>query len=226
MNGVNDCGGCIMNIISLNIGKPKKVVFNGNEVETGFYKGPVQNELFLTKLNFEGDGQADLVNHGGLDKAVCVYPYEHYSYWEKELNRTLPNAAFGENLTVMGMLESNVHIGDIFKIGDAIVQLSQPRQPCYKIAGRHDVKDLMMHVQKTGFTGYYFRVLEEGKVSPDSSIVRLSIHPARVTVAESNEVMYEDINNQDAMQKLLAIVELSESWRGRFEKRLKKLKTF
>ena len=215
-----------MNIISMNIGKPKTVVFNENEVETAFYKGPVQNELFLTKLNFEGDGQADLVNHGGLDKAVCVYPHEHYSYWEKELNRTLPVAAFGENLTVTGMLESQVHIGDIFKIGDAVVQLSQPRQPCYKIAGRHDVKDLMLRVQKTGFTGYYFRVLEEGNISPDSSIERLAIHPVKVTVADANEIMYEDINNKDAIQKLLAIEELSESWKGRFEKRLEKLKAY
>jgi len=215
-----------MNIISLNIGKPKKVVFNRTEVETAFYKGPVQNELFLTKLNFEGDGQADLVNHGGLDKAVCVYPHEHYSYWEKELNRTLPVAAFGENLTVTGMLESQVHIGDILKIGDAVVQLSQPRQPCYKIAGRHDVKDLMLRVQKTGFTGYYFRVLEEGNISTNSSIERLSIHPTKVTVTYANEIMYEDINNKDAIQKLLAIEELSDSWRGRFEKRLDKLRTY
>jgi MOSC domain-containing protein YiiM len=215
-----------MKIVSVNIGKPKTVVYNGNEVKTGFYKSPVQELLYLAKLNFEGDGQADLVNHGGVDKAVCVYPYEHYSYWEKELNRVLPAAAFGENLTVVGMPETEVHIGDIFKIGDAVVQLSQPRQPCYKIAGRHDVKDLTLRVQTTGFTGYYFRVLEEGIVTPYSSIERLSIHPSQMTVADANEIMYEDKNNKDAIQKLLAIEELSDSWRDRFVKRLEKLTTY
>ncbi|NYF24440.1 MOSC domain-containing protein [Sporosarcina sp. JAI121] len=215
-----------MKIISMNIGKPTTVVYNGKEVKTGFYKIPVQESLYLAKLNFEGDEQADLINHGGVDKAVCVYPHEHYSFWEKELAQDLQPAAFGENLTVAGMLETDVHIGDVFKIGDAILQLSQPRQPCYKIAGRHNVKDLMLRLQKTGFTGYYFRVLEEGNISPDSSIERLSIHPAKVTVANANEIMYEDINNKDAIQKHLAIEELSGSWRERFEKRLEKLKAY
>jgi MOSC domain-containing protein YiiM len=213
----------MMNIISLNIGEPKTVVFNGKEVETGFYKGAVQGQLYLSTLKFQGDGQSDLVHHGGVDKAVCVYPHEHYPYWEKQMKRTLSTAAFGENLTVTGMLESEVHIGDIFKIGEAVVQLSQPRQPCYKIAGRHDVKDLTLRVQTTGFTGYYFRVLEEGTVAPSSLIERLTIHPAKVTVAFANDIMYHDKKNADAVQKILAVDELADSWRVTFTKRLEKL---
>ena len=163
------------------------------------------------------------MHHGGVDKAVCVYPYEHYPYWEQQLKRNLPTSAFGENLTVTGMLESEVHIGDIFKIGEAVVQLSQPRQPCYKIAGRHDVKDLTLRVQTTGFTGYYFRVLEEGNVAPSSPVERLSTHPAKVTVAFANDIMYHDKKNTDAIRKILAIDELADSWRKTFTKRVEKL---
>ncbi|MBE1554039.1 MOSC domain-containing protein [Sporosarcina limicola] len=212
-----------MNILSLNVGKPKTANFNGKEVETGFYKESVSGHTHLAKLNFEGDGQADLKHHGGVDKAVCVYPYEHYSYWEQDLKRELPIAAFGENLTVIGMLEEDVHIGDVFKIGEAVLQISQPRQPCYKIAGRHDVKDLTLRVQNTGYTGFYCRVLEEGMVEPDSTIKRTSVHPEKVSVAFANDIMYHDKNNMDAIKKILSVDALSDSWRTRFVTKLEQL---
>ncbi len=137
-----------LEIVSLNVGKPKVMNNNGKEVLSGIYKTPVDKLLYLSKLNFEGDQQADLVHHGGVDKAICVYPFEHYSYWEKDLNLTLNYGAFGENLTVKGMTEDRVHIGDIFQLGSAIVQVSQPRQPCFKLAKRYNIKDLPLRFHR------------------------------------------------------------------------------
>lgn len=212
----------MMKIVSLNVGKPKMVQMDGKEVETGYYKKPVQDEIYLAKLNFEGDGQAEAY-HGGVDKAVCVYPYEHYPYWEQQLNRKLPAVAFGENVTVTGMLETDVHIGDTFSIGQAIVQITQPRRPCHKIAGRHAVKDLTACVLNSGYTGYYLRVLEEGSVGPDSLIERLSIDPGQISVAFANDSLYRNKNNMDDIRRILEVGALSESWRLKFSTKLEKL---
>lgn len=148
-------------ILSLNVGMPKQIQFNQKDVSTGIFKSATDEYLYLSYLNFEGDGQGDLVHHGGKEKAVCVYPYEHYPFWENELRRPLDYGAFGENLTIKGLLESDVCIGDVFKLGKAIVQVSQPRQPCYKLSIKYGVPDMPLKVQQTGYTGFYFRVLEE-----------------------------------------------------------------
>lgn len=211
-----------MKIVSLNVGEPKVVQMDGVMVETGYYKEPVHGQIYLAKLNFEGDGQAEAY-HGGADKAVCVYPYEHYAYWEQQLNFELPAVAFGENLTVMDMLETTVHIGDTFKIGQAVVQITQPRRPCHKIAGRHAVKDLTARVLNSGFTGYYLRVLEEGYIGPDSQIERLSIDAGQITVAFANDSQYRNKNNADAIRRILEVEALSDSWRLKFVNKLEKL---
>ncbi|AMA72852.1 MULTISPECIES: MOSC domain-containing protein [Aneurinibacillus] len=208
-------------ILSINVGKPKNVFCDGMEITTGIYKKPVTTEVFLSTLNFTGDGQADLVHHGGVDKAVCVYPYEHYPYWETQLGQMLEFAAFGENLTVKGMTEEKVHIGDIFQLGEAVVQISQPRQPCYKLAKRYNIVDLPLKVQQTGFTGFYFRVLQKGWVNPASTIQLLERHPAGITVAFANQIMHHDKKNKEAIRKLLEIDELSASWKKTLQKRLK-----
>jgi MOSC domain-containing protein YiiM len=212
-------------IVSLNVGKPMTVTYNGKELSTGIYKSPVQAPVFLSKLNFDGDGQADLVYHGGVDKAVCVYSYEHYPYWEKELERELPLGAFGENLTVKGIREEDVCIGDIFQLGEAVVQISQPRQPCHKLAKRYDIPTLPVLVQNTGFTGFYFRVLEEGWVKPDDSLRLLTRHPQEITVSFANQIMHHDRQNQEGIEKILDVKELSDSWRKTFRKRLQGFET-
>lgn len=158
-------------IISLNIGTPQKLQFQGKEIETGLFKESVNKPLYLSTLNFEGDGQADLKHHGGRDKAVCVYAFEHYPYWEQELSQPLPYGVFGENLTITGLLESDVCIGNIYKIGGTLVQVTQPRQPCYKLSYRYNRKDFPLLVQDTGFTGFYVRVLQEGTISPSDEII-------------------------------------------------------
>lgn len=208
------------NIISINIGKPALMDYNGKEILSGINKKQVDGPIFLDKLNFAGDGQADLIHHGGADKAVCVYSFEHYSYWEQRLNRKLDVAAFGENLTIKGMLESDVAIGDIFQIGEAVVQVSQPRQPCYKLAARYGVADLPVQVERTGYTGYYFRVLKAGWITSSAAIVLKERHPKQLTVEYANEIMHHDKNNIKAIKEILSVNELSKSWQNTFTKRL------
>ncbi|USG66459.1 MOSC domain-containing protein [Brevibacillus ruminantium] len=207
-------------LVSLNIGKPVNFTYQGKDVHTGIFKTPTAETLFLSRENLEGDGQADLVYHGGPDKAVCVYPHEHYAYWEERLNRKLMPAAFGENVTTAGLLEDEVCIGDVYQLGEAIVQVTQPRQPCHKLAKKHDVPQLALWVQETGYTGYYFRVLQEGHVSPDSTLSLIERHPAGITVKEANRVMHHDKQDREATKRILAVAELSGSWRKTFEKRL------
>ncbi len=207
---------------SLNVGLPAPLAYRGKEVQTGFVKRPIQGEIHLYHTGLAGDGQADLKVHGGPEKAVCVYPSEHYPYWEERLGHGLPTAAFGENFSMEGMTESGVCVGDVFQVGDrgTMVQVSQPRQPCYKLAARHGEKRLALWVQQTGLTGFYFRVLEEGEVAAGDA-VRLVERPApAATVAEANRVMHHDKGDLESAERLLAVRELSSSWRRTFEERL------
>ncbi len=205
---------------SINVGRAVNVNYKNKNIQTGICKNPVQKPIYLTKEKFEGDEQADLVHHGGVDKAVCVYPLEHYTYWEKEVNKTFSEGAFGENLTVRGLSEKEVCIGDTYQIGDAIVQVSQPRQPCFKLAAKHGVPDLPALVEATGYTGYYFRVTKEGLVEPGPTIHLLEKHPLHVTVAYANQIMYRDKHNLEGIQKILEVNALSASWRKMLSKRL------
>lgn len=210
----------IAEILSVNIGKPQQIHFKNKEVSTGIFKQPVHRSLFLSGLNFEGDGQADLVHHGGREKAVCVYPYEHYPFWEKELNKPLPYGAFGENLTIQGLLEADVCIGDIFQLGEATVQVSQPRQPCYKLSVKYDSPDMPLKVQETGYTGFYFRVLQEGVVPAAAALSRISRHPKAVTVSYANRIMHHEKEDIEGIRKILEVDELSANWKKTLLKRL------
>ncbi|GIP58543.1 MOSC domain-containing protein [Paenibacillus woosongensis] len=207
-------------IISINVGKPIQVQFNNKEISTGIFKRPSDEPLFLSWFNFEGDGQADLVHHGGREKAVCVYPYEHYPYWEKELGRALEYSAFGENLTTRGLLETEVCIGDIFHLGEAVVQVSQPRQPCYKLSVKYGAPDMPLKVQETGYTGFYFRVLQEGLVSRLDGLHLIDRHPKAITVSYANKIMHREKNNLEGIAKILEVEELSDNWRKTLTKRL------
>jgi MOSC domain-containing protein YiiM len=209
-----------LELVSLNIGKPAVFVYEGRSVETGIFKNRTLGPVYLGAEQLDGDGQADMVHHGGADKAVCVYFAGHYPYWEKELNRKLEWGAFGENFTVAGASEADLCIGDLFQIGEAVVQISQPRQPCHKLAKKHDVKELALSVQQTGFTGYYFRVIKEGHVQAGQSLELLEKHPAAVSLAYANSVMYADQPDKQALQALASMDVLSASWRKTFTSRL------
>ncbi len=213
-----------MIIESLNIGFPKKEIFYGKEVTTGICKTPVFETLTLSKLGFEGNGVADLKHHGGPDKAVCVYSMDHYSYWKDilklkpklELEFDLPPAAFGENLTVSNMNEDDVCIGDVFRIGTALVQISQPRQPCKTLAARYGRSDMVKMVVSSGYTGFYFRVLEEGTVKKGDSIVLVKEDHNKVTISFANHIYHHDKKNCEGVEKVLAVKTLSESWQRSF----------
>ena len=188
---------------------------------TGFFKEPVVGAVRIDRFNLEGDGQADLINHGGLDKAVCVYPADHYPSWRRELNIPLPFGAFGENFTVEGLTEEFVCIGDIWTAGGAATfQVSQPRQPCWKLARRWQIKTLALQVQQTGKTGWYFRVLSEGEVTADKAMSLLHRPHPDWTVARANRIMHRDKNNLREAAELCAVPPLSESWRETLAKRL------
>ncbi|MHA4243337.1 MOSC domain-containing protein [Bacillus thuringiensis] len=207
-------------LLSLNIGLPKEVTYGGKVVHTGINKKQVKEPVYLSFVKFNGDGQADLVHHGGVDKAVCVYTGDHYPYWEKELNQDLVYGAFGENITVSGMSEEDVCIGDTFELGQAIVQVTQPRQPCFKLAKKYNIPKLPLYFQETGYTGFYFRVLKEGWVSSVDTLKRLQSDPKGVSVAFANRIMHKEKQNIEGVKRILEVNALSNSWRKSFEKRI------
>ncbi|HHT7223649.1 MOSC domain-containing protein [Bacillus thuringiensis] len=207
-------------LLSLNIGLPKEVTYGGKVIHTGINKKQVKEPVYLSFVKFNGDGQADLVHHGGVDKAVCVYTGDHYPYWEKELNQDLVYGAFGENITVSGMREEDVCIGDTFELGEAIVQVTQPRQPCFKLAKKYNIPKLPLYFQETGYTGFYFRVLKEGWVSSVDTLKSLQSDPKGVSIAFANRIMHKEKQNIEGVKRILEVNALSSSWRKSFEKRI------
>ncbi|MGE6598937.1 MOSC domain-containing protein [Bacillus proteolyticus] len=208
-------------ILSLNIGLPKEVIYGGKLIQTGINKVETKEPIYLSFVKFKGDGQADLLHHGGVDKAVCVYSGKHYGYWEKELSQDLVYGAFGENITVSGMREEDVCIGDTFQLGEAIVQVTQPRQPCFKLAKKYNVPKLPLYFQETGYTGFYFRVLKEGWVSPVDTLKLLKSDSKGITVAFANCIMHKEKQNMEGLKRILEVHALSTSWRKTFEKRIR-----
>lgn len=200
----------------LNIGLPMKELFHGKEFLTGICKKPVTIPLVLTKQGFEGDGVGDLKNHGGSDKAICVYAIEHYEYWEKILGRKMPDAAFGENFSVTGMKEDDVCIGDIYCAGMATVQVSQPRQPCSTLAARYGREDFVKLVVDSGRTGFYVRVLEGGMVKAGDGFLLAEQDPRRISIAFANRIYHSDRKNREGIEKVLAVPALSQSWQKSF----------
>lgn len=207
---------------NFSIGSPKQMQYGDHkEIITGICKETVE-EAFLTTEGFRGDGVADLRFHGGADRAVCVYPYEHYLQWEEEFGEPLPPSTFGENVTVSNMLEADVHIGDIFRLGDAVIQVTQSRIPCSTITKRTNLPFLLKRMIETGYTGYLCRVLEEGIVRRDSKITLLECHPAQVSVLFTNQVYFHNSKDPKGAKKILNVPELAQKWRESLEKRVNK----
>ncbi|WP_112179918.1 MOSC domain-containing protein [Paraliobacillus zengyii] len=208
-------------IVSLNIGQPKVRELQGKMVETGFIKERVTESIWLSKTGFNGDGQADLKNHGGLDKAILLYPYDHYAFWEGKYNRKFNIPAFGENLTIEGLTEETVYIGDEFELGEAIIQVSQPRQPCFKIAGVHQLKDITALVTETGYGGYYCRVIKEGYVSSKDTLKFKKKYKREFSIKSVHNLLFHDRENQHAMKELLQVDSLANSVKRTLSKRIK-----
>jgi MOSC domain-containing protein YiiM len=182
--------------------------------QTGFFKQAVDEPRWLGRTNLDGDGQADLVNHGGPDKAVLCYAASHYPDWRAELGKPdLPHGAFGENFTIDGLTEDVVCVGDTYRLGDALVQVSQPRQPCWKLAWRWRLKELTALVEQSGRTGWYIRVLEEGEVRPGLTLTLLDRPYPAWTVTRASRVMRTRRRDPVAAGELAACELLAESWR-------------
>jgi len=212
-----------MTLKSVNVSMPKDIVHNAKVVTTGIFKEPVEGRVMLRRLNLDGDGQADLWGHGGAFRAVYVYSFENYAYWAHELGRDdFTVGQFGENFTVEGMLEENIHVGDVFRVGSALVEVSQPRVPCYKLAIKMGIEGFQNQFLASGRMGFYFRVLEEGEVGAGDTIELVNRDPGAMTVREVNDLLYFDKENLKGSAKALDIPALSHGWKGSFEERLAK----
>ncbi|MBD7908149.1 MOSC domain-containing protein [Sporosarcina sp. Sa3CUA8] len=204
---------------TLAIGTPQKIdTAKGKELITGICKQTME-EAFLSFDGFHQDDVADKKHHGGPDRAVCMYPHEHYAQWNDEFECTLPPAAFGENITASGMTEAEVCIGDIYTIGKTVIQVTQGRIPCSTIDQRLGYP-VMKNMIKTGFTGYLCRVLVEGMVRSDDQIAVHTKDPLGVTVLEANTIYFHNPKNIEGIRRVLAIEALADDWRKKFEKRL------
>jgi MOSC domain-containing protein YiiM len=172
-------------VISVSTGQPREIRFRDGTVLTGIFKTPVAGRVAARKLNLAGDWQADLTVHGGRDKAVYGYPAEHYPYWAAELPGTeLHYGMFGENLTTQGLDETSVHIGDRFRIGSALLQVTQPRTPCYKLGIKFGRSDMIVKFWSSGRSGFYFSVIKEGELGTGDLIERAAVGPGGVSIAE------------------------------------------
>ncbi|MEH7385359.1 MOSC domain-containing protein [Bacillus sp. JJ1521] len=213
----------IIEIKNFSIGLPKQMTYGNNEeMITGIRKQAVE-EAFLTKDGFRGDGVADLKHHGGPDRAVCIYPYEHYAMWQSEFLVQLPLPTFGENLTLTNMEEKDVCIGDVYRVGDAFIQITQGRIPCSTITKRTNNPYLLKMMVQTGFTGFLGRVLKEGMVRKDSTIIVEERNPKQVSILEANEIYFKRPRDIEGIQKILAVEELADEWRTMLNERLTRL---
>jgi MOSC domain-containing protein YiiM len=203
----------IRQLVSLNVSLPKPVEQDGEIVWTGIFKEPVSGRVLLRRLNLDGDRQADLSVHGGIDKAVYAYPAEHYRHWNRVLGRDLPFGQFGENFTVTGMLEADTSIGDVYRVGSAVVQVTQPRTPCFKLGIRMGDRRFLKPFLASGRTGFYLRVLEAGEVGAGDAIELVRADSAGVTVAEILRVAYEDTDDLEGARRAAAVEALSQGWR-------------
>jgi MOSC domain-containing protein YiiM len=223
MGSTDTNGPAPMLVVSLNVGLPAKRRYGDGEVVTGGLKRPVPSAT-LRFSGFEGDGQGDRVNHGGEDKAVCVYPFDHYPHWERALGRVLEPGAFSENLTVSGVVETEVAVGDVFRVGGATVQVSQPRTPCSKLAGKNGERLLVKWVAETGYTGFYMRVLSEGVVAPGDAFERIGRCPDPISIADVDDVIFDRAHDPALVERLAALPEFGADGRVLFARRLERMR--
>ena len=212
-----------MKLISVNIGLPRDVSWQGKTVTTGIFKEPVEGSVMLRMLNLDGDKQADLSVHGGVSKAVYAYPVEHYEFWKSELpHMKLPYGMFGENFTTEGLLEDTVNIGDRFRIGEAEVMVTEPRMPCYKLGVKFGRADMLKRFLASRRTGFYFAVLQEGEVKAGDAIESFSRDGSDITVADITRLYAFERDDLKLLRRVVQLEALSESWRGYFQKQIER----
>jgi len=207
-------------VVSVNVGRPREVLWKGNRVSTSIFKSPVEGPIEVKRLNLRGDQQADLTVHGGVDKAIYGYPSEHYAHWRKELPQAdLQWAAFGENLTTEGLREESLYIGDQLRIGSTLLMVTQPRVPCYKLTIRFDRDDLIKRFIASNTSGFYFAVIEEGLVTAGDEIKIEHRDPAGISVADINHLYYGKTHSGELLRRAVDLEALPEGWRQHFRQR-------
>ena len=200
---------------------PREVDWHGKLVRTSIFKSPVLGPVRVATLNLEGDKQSDLTVHGGVHKAIYVYPSEHYLFWHEEIpDLELPWGMFGENFTTEGLLEGAVNIGDRFRVGSAEFVVTQPRMPCYKLGIRFGRPEIVKRFLQSGRSGFYFSVLEEGQVTAGDSVERITGDEHDVTVTDIVNLYKADETNQDLLRRASELHALPPFWRDYFRERL------
>ncbi|HEV7493405.1 MOSC domain-containing protein [Baekduia sp.] len=202
-------------VVSLQVARASTLPWRGKEVPSGFLKAPVDGRLALGPLGLDGDEQADLTVHGGPDKAICCYASEHFPFWTELTGRRFGPGAFGENLTLAGLTEQDVHIGDTYTLGDdgAVVQVSQPRGPCFKVAARWGVRTLPKEMAHRLIAGFYLRMIEPGTVAA-GDMMTLIERGSDITVAEVLRVTYRDRHDPPALSRVMDVATLADQWRA------------
>ncbi|WP_375473209.1 MOSC domain-containing protein [uncultured Nostoc sp.] len=214
-----------MQVISVNVGLPCEVFWKGKTVTTGIFKEPVEGRVMMRSLNLDGDRQADLSVHGGKDKAVYVYPFEHYDYWRRKLpDMDFPWGMFGENFTTVGLLEDEVNIGDRFRIGSAEVMVTQPRMPCYKLGIKFGRTDIVKQFLDSRLTGFYFSVLQEGQLGNGDTLSLINRDSNNVTVADITRLYARETHDLELLHRVVQVEALPTGWRDYFQQQIEKLK--
>ncbi len=205
-------------LLSVNIGLPREVAWRGKTVHTGIWKAPVQGRRMVRRLNIDGDGQGDLAGHGGEHRAVFVYQIDSYRYWQRQLGRNdFVYGQFGENFTVDGLSDREVCIGDRYRVGGAMFEVTQPRVTCYRVGIRMNEPQMAALLVSHGRPGFYLRVLEEGEVEAGNEIVQVAAGAERMTVFEINALLYMPDHSRSQLQRALRVPALSPGWRASFQ---------
>jgi len=210
-----------MKVISANVGLPREVIWKGITIQTGIFKDPVDGPVTIRKLNLAGDQQADLTVHGGAAKAVYAYPAEHYEYWRE----TLPDVSFswgkfGENLTTEGLTEDTLCIGDRLRVGSAVLMVTQPRMPCYKLGLRFERDDMIKRFLTSQRSGFYFSVIEEGEAQAGSKVEIMSRDPHRVAVVEIVRLYLRQAQDQKLLHRAMNVSALPQNWKAELATRV------
>jgi MOSC domain-containing protein YiiM len=210
-----------MKLLSVNVGLPRAIEVNGKTVRTSIWKHPVQGRVHVSTLNLDGDQQSDLTVHGGVDKAVYLYPSEHYAYWRAQLPGVeLPWGAFGENFSAEGILEDQVRIGDRLRVGSAEFIVTQPRMPCYKLGIRFNRRDIVKRFLESKRTGFYLAVLREGEAGEGDEINFIAKQETGVTITDIVSLYSTDAHNQELLRRAIEVPALPQSWKDYFRQRL------
>ena len=212
-----------MQVLSVNVGGPREVEWRGERVRTSIWKSPVPGRVAVRRTNLAGDEQSDLRVHGGVEKAVYVYPHEHYAFWRAELPGVeLGFGQFGENLTSEGLLESEVSIGDRLRIGSAELQVTQPRVPCFKLGLRFGRPDLVKRFLRAGRSGFYLAVLREGELGTGDAIERIPVATPSLSVAEVASLYAGRITDRERLRFASELAGLPQGWREGFREALER----